>query len=68
MGQHLKCMKKKLVAMTIPQHYRLDSPVRKRWNATIQAVQDLQHELDTDAFRNHPEEYSLGLILILGLM
>ncbi|MDE0324597.1 MAG: hypothetical protein OXN27_11855 [Candidatus Poribacteria bacterium] len=57
MGKRLKCMKNTLAEMDIPQHYRVDSKVRKRWNATIQAIQDLQRELDTDAFRNNPEEY-----------
>lgn len=57
-GKHLKCMKNKLAEMNISQHYRVDSKVRKRWNATIQAIQQLQLELDKDAFRKNPEEYS----------
>ena len=57
-GKNLKCMKKNLVEMDIHQHYRVDSKVRKRWNAAIQAIQHLQMALDSDAFQKYPEEFS----------
>ncbi len=57
-GKNLKCMKNKLAEMKIPQHYRVDSKVRKRWNAAIQAIQCLQFELDKDAFAENREKYS----------
>lgn len=56
-GQQLKEMKHNLVDMNIHQHYRTDSKVRKKWNTAIQAIQLLQLALDTDAFKNHPDEF-----------
>lgn len=58
MGKRLKCMKNQLAAMTIPKHYRVDSKIRQGWNDAIQAIQALQLELDTEAFRDHPVDYS----------
>lgn len=56
-GPQLESMKNKLADMPMPEHYRRDTRVRKSWNSVIQAIQTLQSALDTDAWKNHKDEY-----------